>query len=109
MFFIIILKQRIVKILIHAVKTRRCYSCFLVKISKSHNKNDKSFSSCRSKTSDGNTLKQYSQCMNTVLQNMNSHWKLLLQEITNSQANYLRGCSFATFSAKIHTASVNLY
>ena len=25
-----------------------------------------------------NTLKQYSQCMNTVLQNMNSHWKLLL-------------------------------
>ena len=67
------LKQTAVKILIYTVETRLCYSSFYVKISKSHNKNDKPFSSCRSKTSDGNTLKQYSQCMNTVLLNMNGH------------------------------------
>ena len=29
-------------------------------------------------TADGNTRKQNSQCMNTVLQNMNGNWKLLL-------------------------------
>ena len=67
------LKQRIVKILIHTLKTGLHYSCFLVKISKSHNKNDKSFSGCRSKTSDGNTLKQYFKWMNTVQKNMNGH------------------------------------
>ena len=67
------LKQTTVKILIYTVETRLCYSCFQVKISKSHDKNDKPFSSCRSKTSDDNTLKQYSQCMNTALQNMNDH------------------------------------
>ena len=50
--------------LIHAVETRSCYSCFYAKISKSHSKNDKPFSSLWSKTSDGNTRKQYSQCMN---------------------------------------------
>ena len=65
------LKQATVKILIYTVETRSFYSCFQGKISKSHNKNDKPFSSCRSETSDGNTLKKYSQCMNTVLQNMN--------------------------------------
>ena len=59
------LKQTAVKILIYTVEARLCYSC--------RNKNDKPFSSCRSKTFDGNTLKQYSQCMNTVLQNMNGH------------------------------------
>ena len=47
------LKQTTLKILIYTVKTRLCYSCFYVKVSKSHNKNDKPFSSCRSKTSDG--------------------------------------------------------
>ena len=73
MFFRMFLKQAKVKILIYTVETKLCYSCFWVKINKSHNKNDKPFSSCRSKTSDGNTLKQYSQCMNTVLQNMNGH------------------------------------
>ena len=62
-----------VKVLIYTVENRLCYSSFWVKISKSHNKNDKPFSSCRSKTSDGNTLKQYSQCMNTAPQNMNGH------------------------------------
>ena len=67
------LRQKTVKILIYTVETRLCYSCFYVKIRKSHNKNDKPFSSYRSKISDGNTLKQYSQCMNTVLQNMNGH------------------------------------
>ena len=72
------LKQAAVKIWIYTVETRLFFSCFYVKISESNNKNDKSFFSCRSKTSDGNTLKQYSQCMNTVLQNMNGHWKLLL-------------------------------
>ena len=61
------------KILIYTVETRLCYSCFQVKLSKSHNTNDKPFSSCRSKTSDVNTLKQYSQCMNTVLQNTNGY------------------------------------
>ena len=66
-------KQTTVKILIYTVKTRLCYSCFYVKISKSHNKNDQPFSSCRNKTSDGNTINQYSQCINTVLQNMNGH------------------------------------
>ena len=72
------LKQAAVKMWIYTVETRLFFSCFYVKISESNNKNDKSFFSCRSKTSDGNTLKQYSQCMNTVLQNMNGHWKLLL-------------------------------
>ena len=72
------LKQAAVKIWIYTVETRLFFSCFYVKISESNNKNDKPFFSCRSKTSDGNTLKQYSQCMNTVLQNMNGHWKLLL-------------------------------
>ena len=72
------LKQAAVKIWIYTVETRLFFSCFYVKISESNNKNDKSFFSCRSKTSDGNTLKQYSQCMNTVLHNMNGHWKLLL-------------------------------
>ena len=50
------LKQATVKILIDTVETKLCYSCFQVKISKIHNKNDKPFSSCRSKTSNGNTL-----------------------------------------------------
>ena len=72
------LKQTAVKIWIYTVETRLFFSCFYVKISESNNKNDKPFSSCTSKTSDGKTLKQYSQCMNTVLQNMNGHWKLLL-------------------------------
>ena len=47
-------------------------------MSKSHTKDDKSFSSCRSKASDGNTREQYSQRMNTALQNMNGNSKLLL-------------------------------
>ena len=65
------LKQRTVKILISTVQARSCYSSFQAKISKSHNKNDKPFSNCRNKTSDGNIRKQYSQCMNTTLQNKN--------------------------------------
>ena len=72
------LKLTALKILIYAVETRLCYSCFWAEIRKSHTKIDKPFSSCRSKTSDGNTHKQYSQCMNTALQNMDGNWKLLL-------------------------------
>ena len=72
------LKQTTVKILIYTVETWLCYYCFQVKITKCHNKNDKPFSSCRSRTSDGNTLKQYCKCTNTFLQNKNDHWKLLL-------------------------------
>ena len=36
------------------------------------------FFSCRTTAADGNTRKQNSKCMNTVLQNMNGNWKLLL-------------------------------
>ena len=61
------LKQTTVKILIYTVEARLCYYYSLAKFSKSHNKNDNPFSSCRSKRSDGNTRKQYPQCMNTVL------------------------------------------
>ena len=50
--------------LIYPVETRSSYSWFSAKISKSHTKNDEPFSSCRSKTSEGNTLKQYCQRMN---------------------------------------------
>ena len=78
MFFIMFLKQTTAKVLIYKVEARLCYACFYAKISESFNKNYKPFSSCRSKTSDGNTHKQYSQCMNTVLKNMNANWKLLL-------------------------------
>ena len=68
MFFIMLLKQTTVKILIYGV-----ILVFYVKIRESHNKNDNPFSSCSSETSDGNTLKQSSQCVNTVLLNMNDH------------------------------------
>ena len=59
-------------------------------MSKSHNENDKPFSSCRSKTSDGDTRKQYFQCMNTALQNMNGtenryYMKLLKAKLTTSK------------------------
>ena len=83
MFFIIFLKQATVKILIYTVEVRLGQSSFQVKTSKSHNKNDKPFRSCRSKTSDGNTRKQCLQCMNTVLKNMNGtenfYYKKLLK------------------------------
>ena len=46
---------------------------FQAKISKIHNKNYKAFSICMSKTYDGNTSKKCSQCMNTVMQNMNGN------------------------------------
>ena len=73
MFFIMFSKQATVKILIYTVEARLFYSRFLAKRSKSHNKNDKTFSCCRSKTCGGNTREQYSQFVNTVLQNMNGN------------------------------------
>ena len=48
------LKQTTGNVLIYTVESRSSYSCFQAKISKIHFKNDKPFSSCRSKTSDGN-------------------------------------------------------
>ena len=71
MFFIMFLNKRQQKRLIYTVEATLCCSFFQAKISKSHNKNDTPFSSFRTKTSDCNTLKQYPQCMNTVLKNMN--------------------------------------
>ena len=53
-------KLTTVKIVICTVETRSSYSCFYDKTSKIHTKNDKKFSNCVSKTSDGNTRKQYS-------------------------------------------------
>ena len=42
-------------------------------MSKNHNENDRPFSSCRTTTADGNTRQQKSQCMNTVVENMNGY------------------------------------
>ena len=48
-------------------------------MSKSHHKNDRTFfpvaglNDSHMTTADGNTRKQNSQCMNTVLQNMNGN------------------------------------
>ena len=54
-----------VKILVvYTVKARLCYSCFEAKMSKSHNENDRP---------DNKPLQQISQCMNTILQNMNDN------------------------------------
>ena len=64
-----ILRQMTVKILFYTVKARLCYSCFEAKMSKSHNENDRP---------DNKPLQQISQCMNTILQNMNDNWQLLL-------------------------------
>ena len=61
-------KQTTVKILVYAMKARLCYFCFQVKKSKSH----KDYNSHMT-TADDNTHKQNSQCMNTVLQNMNGN------------------------------------
>ena len=58
-------------------------------------------------TADGNIRKYNSQCMNTVLQNMNSNWKLLLYKKL-LKANLITSSSFVTFSAKIRKTSVNL-
>ena len=70
MFFIIFWNKRQQNITFYSK-----YSCFQVEMSKS-------FSSCRTKTTnDGNTHKQHSQCTNTVLQNMNGNWKLLFPEL----------------------------
>ena len=45
---------------------------FKAKMSQCHNENDRP---------DGKTLKQNSPCMNTVLQNMNDNYELLLYDI----------------------------
>ena len=45
---------------------------FKAKMSQFHNENDRP---------DGKILKQNSPCMNTVLQNMNDNYKLLLYDV----------------------------
>ena len=78
------LNKRQQKRLIYTVEATLCCSFFQANINKSHNKNDTPFSSIRSKTSDGKTLKQYPQCKNTVLKNMDPNWKVLWEEISKS-------------------------
>ena len=71
-------KLTTVKISIYTVKASCVILVHRLKLAKVIIKLIDPFSSCRTTTVDVNTLKQNSQCMNTVLQNMNGNWKLLL-------------------------------
>ena len=79
-----------VKTLVYTVKTSLCSSCFKAKMSimksESHNENEHMwhFPVAGLQQLMVKHIKQNSQYMNTVLQNMNKNWQLLLYENTKS-------------------------